>query len=205
MENLRRKKQAHTLRIFRKAHRWSAIVLFVFFLIISVSGLLLGWKKHSGDLILPKTYKGTSDNITTWLPLDSLNRIADQALASHAGSGKSFKLDRIDIRKEKGVAKFIYSDHYWGVQVDGATGNVLHIGKRNSDLFENIHDGSILDKVLGTSNGQIKVLYSSLMGLSLLTFTVTGFWLWYGPKKMKQAVRKQPQSRFSRPSILKRA
>jgi hypothetical protein len=24
------------------------------------------------------------------------------------------------------------------------------------------------------------------MGLALLLFTITGFWLWYGPKRMKQ-------------------
>ena len=189
MENPRRKKQARTIRIFRKIHRWSAISLFVFFIIVSLSGLLLGWKKHSGGVILPKTYTGTSRNFTEWLPLVRLNTIADSALLAQIDKDLSLELDRMDIRKEKGVAKFVYSDHYWGVQVDGATGEILHIGKRNSDMFENIHDGSILDRLMGTSNGQIKLFYTTLLGLSLLTFTITGFWLWYGPKRMKQSVR----------------
>ena len=49
-----------------------------------------------------------------------------------------------------------------------------------------IHDGSILDYYIATSNGQIKLFYTSIMGLALLTFTITGFWLWYGPKRMRK-------------------
>jgi hypothetical protein len=30
------------------------------------------------------------------------------------------------------------------------------------------------------------VIYSTIMGVALLIFTITGFWLWYGPKRMKQ-------------------
>ena len=83
---------------------------------------MLGWKKHSGGLILPESY----------------------------------------------------------------TGELLHIENRRSDFIENIHEGSILDKYFDTSNEQIKLAYTSIMGLSLLTFTVTGFWLWYGPKRMRK-------------------
>jgi len=189
LKNLKRKSQARTLRIFRKVHRLSAVAFFAFFFILSISGLFLGWKKHSYGLLMPKTYTGTSNNFKEWLPLDSLNLIADKSLIDFTGESLSLELDRADIRKAKGVVKFVYAHHYWGVQVDGATGTILHIGRRNSDLIENIHDGSILDILLGTNNGQIKVIYSSLMGLSLLTFTVTGFWLWYGPKWMKRSVR----------------
>ena len=139
---------------------------------------------------MPNTYQGTSTNFENWLPLDSLALIANNALSKHIGSNISFELDRLDIRKQKGVVKFVYAKHYWGVQVDGATGKILHIGRRNSDLFENIHDGSILDRLLGTSNGQIKLFYSTVMAISLLTFTITGFWLWYGPKRMQQVARK---------------
>jgi hypothetical protein len=30
------------------------------------------------------------------------------------------------------------------------------------------------------------------MGVSLLVFTITGFWLWYGPKRMRR--NKVPES-----------
>jgi len=98
----------------------------------------------------------------------------------------SLEIDRIDIRKEKGSVKFIFLDSFYEVQLDGATGRVLSIGKRRSDFMENIHDGSIVDDYLGT-NGYIKLVYTNVMGISLLIFTITGFWLWYGPKRMRKA------------------
>lgn len=84
------------------------------------------------------------------------------------------------------MVKFVFEDHYWSIQLDGATGKLLHIGQRRSDFIENIHDGSILDRYFGTTNGQIKLIYTTIMGLALICFTITGFWLWYGPKQMRK-------------------
>ena len=161
-------------------------MLFIFFLFISVTGLMLGWKKHSGGLILPESYKGTSSDLKDWLPIDSLHNTACSILHDSLSPDLSLELERIDIRKDKGMVKFVFKDHYYGIQLDGATGNLLHIETRRSDIIENIHEGSILDHYFETSNEQIKLVYTSIMGLALLTFTVTGFWLWYGPKRMRK-------------------
>jgi len=181
-----RQNQAKLLRTFRKIHRTTGAFLFVFFFFISVTGLLLGWKKHSGGLILPKSYKGTSTDLKDWLPLDSLHINACKILHDSVSVDLSLELERIDVRKEKGMVKFIFIDHFWGIQLDGATGQLLHIERRNSDIIENIHDGSILDYYFGTTEKQIKLVYTSIMSLALLTFTITGFWLWYGPKRMRK-------------------
>ena len=185
----KRAQQAKILRIFRDIHRTTGALLFFFFFFISVSGIFLGWKKDSFELLLPETHEGTSTNLKEWLPLDSLHKQAIIILQDSVSPNLSTKLDRIDVRKEKGSVKFIFEEHYYGIQLDGATGQVLSIGKRHSDLIENIHDGSILDDYAGTS-GIIKLIYTSIMGVSLLIFTVTGFWLWYGPKRMKKAKRR---------------
>jgi hypothetical protein len=84
---------------------------------------------------------------------------------------------------------FVFVDHYWGIQLDGTTGHILDIEERRSDIIENIHDGSILDHYIGTSDGQIKLFYTSIMGLALLTFTITGFGLWYIPRRMRRKKR----------------
>lgn len=181
-----RKRQAKLLRNFRKVHRITGAALFIFFFVISITGLLLGWKKHSGDLILSKSYAGVSTNLKHWLPIDSLHTIANTYLLDSISSELSTEIDRIDIRKNKGMVKFVYTDHIWSLQIDGTTGKVLHVERRYSDVIEKIHDGSFLDELLGTSNKQIKVFYTSFMGLALLLFTITGFWLWYGPKRMKR-------------------
>ena len=70
--NPRKKKQAKVLRTFRKVHRFTGATLFIFFFVVSISGLLLGWKKNSNDILLSKTYKGTSSELKKWLPIDSL-------------------------------------------------------------------------------------------------------------------------------------
>lgn len=190
MPNTKRRRQAKILRISRKIHRTTGALLFIFFFFISVSGILLGWKKHSGGLILPNSAKGTSTELKEWLPVDSLQTIAYRALHDSVSKDLSITLDRIDIRKHKGIVKFVFKDHFWGIQLDGATGKVLSVGHRKSDFIEKIHDGSILDYYAGTS-GQIKLIYSTVMGLALLMFTITGFWLWYGPKRMRKTKKKR--------------
>ncbi len=162
------------------------VFLFVFFIFISISGVLLGLKKHSGDFISPKAYTGTSNDFKEWLSLEDLLLKSNTILQDSIEANIPLELNRIDIRKEKGLVKFIYENHYWEIQLDGATGNLLNIGKRNADLIENIHDGSILDRYFKTNNGQIKLIYSTITGLALLLFTISGFWLWYGPKRMKK-------------------
>ncbi|HRB01395.1 MAG TPA: PepSY domain-containing protein [Ignavibacteria bacterium] len=184
-DNNKRPRQAKILRIFRKVHRTIGAILFIFFFFISITGLLLGWKKNSGGVILPKSYTGTSTDLKDWLPIDSLHKISDSIILDSVSADLSLELERIDMRKDKGMLKFVYIDGFYGIQLDGATGKLLHIERRRSDFIENIHDGSILDYFFETTSEQIKLVYTSVMGLSLLTFTVTGFWLWYGPKRMR--------------------
>ncbi len=181
-----KQKQAKVLRVFRKIHRITAAYLFVFFFIMAATGLLLGLKKNSGGLIQAKTQKGTSKDLSEWLPLDSLHKNACKFLHEQVSDQLSLKIDRLDVRKEKGIVKVIFADHFWALQLDGVTGDLLTIEQRRSDYIEMMHDGSLLDFYLGTKGDPIKVVYSSIMGLALLLFTITGFWLWYGPKRMKK-------------------
>jgi uncharacterized iron-regulated membrane protein len=183
-------KQAGIINLFRRIHRDTTVFLFLFFFIISVSGVLLGWKKNSGGYLLPETRQGTSSDLSAWLPLDSLIKNAEQYLHDSISPELSSDPERIDIRKDKGVIKLIYSDHFYEVQLDGVSGELLQIKKRRSDFIERIHDGSIIDYYLNTGSNVFKLIYTSLMGISLLLFTVTGFWLWYGPKRMKAARNK---------------
>ncbi|MFW5699813.1 MAG: PepSY domain-containing protein [Bacteroidota bacterium] len=189
MNKKKRKKQAKLIRRFRKIHRYTGVLLFVFFFVIAVTSLLLGWKKHSQGTILPPTYKGINTDVTGWLPLDSLQTIAFQALKDSVDTDIDLALKKMDVRPAKGMVKFIFDNHYWGVQIDCTTGQVLAVTRRNSDLIENIHDGSILDIVFNTKGEIIKLSYTTLMSLALLVFVVTGFWLWYGPKRIKKSKR----------------
>jgi len=181
-----RKQQAKILRVFRKVHRITGAFLFAFFFIIGVTGIILGWKTHSNGLVLPETQKGTSYNLEEWKSLVELEQKAFHFLQDSISNELSLELDRIDVRKEKGIVKFVFEQHLWEVQLDGKTGALLQLDKRHSDFIENLHDGSVIDNLFGFSSKIFKVIYTSIMGLSLLLFTITGFWLWYGPKRMKR-------------------
>lgn len=181
----KKKAQAKWLKTFRKIHRITGLYLIVFIVIISGTGLLLGWKKHSSGFLLAKSYQGTSTDLNKWLPLDSLHTNACILLRDSVSSELSAEIDRIDVRKEKGMVKFVFKHHFTAIQLDGVTGKLLHIEKRRSDFIEKLHDGSILDHYFNTGNEQIKLIYTSIMGLSMLLFSITGFWIWYGPKRMR--------------------
>ena len=185
MEHNQRKRDAKILRVMRKIHRTMGAILFVFFLVVSLTGLLLGWKKHSGGVILPKSHSGVSTDPADWLPIDVLHAKAVKVAREQISPDLSLDLERIDIRPDKGMLKFVFLEGFWGVQLDMTTGELLHIERRRSDFIENIHDGSLLDHLFDTDHEQIKLVYTSIIGLALLTFTVTGFWLWYGPKRFR--------------------
>ena len=185
-----RKKQAKLLRTFRKIHRYTGAFLFFFFLFVSLSGLLLGWKSNSFGTIIPKTQVGTTEDLSEWLPTEELHNIAVLTLKDSIDPALSPVLDRIDIRQQKGVVKFVFENHIWEIQLDGATGEVLQVGKRHSDWLEDVHDGSIVDQFFENQHGQFKLFYTTTMGIALLVFTITGFWMWYGPKRMRRQTRK---------------
>jgi len=182
------KQQAKWIRRLRWLHRKIAIFLFVFFLVIAITGILLGIKKQTG--LLAPTQEGRSSDLASWLPVDSLQKKAIQFLRDSVSPELSPVVDRIDIRPQKGIVKFIFKDHYQALQLDGTTGKLLLIEKRRSDFIENIHDGSLLDKLFGTGKEQVKVSYTLLMGTSLLMLVLSGFWLWYGPKRLRRNRKK---------------
>ena len=197
------KKRKHPLstgkiiNAFRKIHRITAAYLIIVILIISITGILLGWKNYSGGILLAKSYEGTSTDFKNWISIDSLNKIASKILHDSVSPDLSSELDRIDIRQDKGMIKFIFIEGYWAIQLDGASGKLLYIEKRRADFIENIHDGSILDYYLGTGD-VFKLLITSISGMALLVFSITGFWLWYGPKRLRKLKLKATQKKLLR-------
>ena len=167
------KQQAKWIRRFRWLHRKIAIFLFIFFLVISVTGFLLGIKKQTG--LLAPTQKGRSDNLSTWLTVDSLQKNAVRYLQDSVSPTLSVTVDRIDIRPDKGIVKFA-------------------IETRKSDFIEKIHDGSILDKIFGTGGEQVKVSYTIIMASSLFILVLSGFWLWLGPKRLRKSRKNVSES-----------
>ncbi len=112
-----------------------------------------------------------------WLSSATIVSIANDTIFQIQPQIVSDGVDRLDYRPVKGIVKVLYNKGNWEVQLNATSGIVLSAGKRYSDLIEKIHDGSISDGVkLITMNG---------LGISLLFMSFSGFWLWFGPRRIK--------------------
>ncbi|RYZ52041.1 MAG: PepSY domain-containing protein [Chitinophagaceae bacterium] len=181
------KQSAKWIRTYRWLHRKLAVALFLFFVLMAATGLLLGIKKQTG--LLAPTQKGVSADAAAWMPMAALTQKAMIYLHDSVDAKLNTELDRIDIRPGKGIAKFIYKEHYYGLQLDLSTGQLLSVEKRSSDFIESLHDGSIVDDLLGAGGEPFKVGYNLVMGSSLLLLVLSGMWLWYGPKRIRSRKR----------------
>jgi uncharacterized iron-regulated membrane protein len=163
-------------------HKWLAIPLLLFMFLIGLTGLLLGWKKQTN--LLPPTQRTTATEERAWISLDRIQAIARTYIGKQ---GKAIEIDRIDVRPKQGVAKVRFAEHFTELQIDGKTGKILSVRQRNSDIIEMIHDGSMLDYLLGTDSDGIKLFYTTGVSLGLILLSFSGFWLWINPRRMRKA------------------
>ncbi|MCF8247347.1 MAG: PepSY domain-containing protein [Saprospiraceae bacterium] len=173
---------ARKTRSYRRIHRFVAVPLFAFMFIIGLTGVLLGWKKQFG--LKPSTQQGVNPDATFWIPIDSLQRIAIGYVKDSLHLDPL--IDRIDIRPDKAIAKVAFVHHYTELQLDCGTGKVLSSESRLHDFVEHVHDGTIMDRLLGTKNEQAKISYTTITSISLMLLAFSGFWMWLNPRRMRK-------------------
>lgn len=123
---------------FRFLHRWVGAIICVFLLLISTTGFLLATKK-SVDWIRPTERDG--QKFESFSELTSIQVVAEAAFAEGLPELKTMKdIDRIDYRPKNNVFKVVSKEGYHEVQVDGTSGRVLNIAKRNDQFIEDLHD-----------------------------------------------------------------
>lgn len=120
----------------RKVHYWASIIVALPFLVVIATGLLLQLKKQIA-WIQPTEQRGGGTEPA--LALADILVIASRVEEAQVGSWRDVK--RIDVRPDKGLVK-VTSASDWELQIDAATGAVLHSAHRRSDLIESLHDGS---------------------------------------------------------------
>ncbi len=150
-------------------------------LLIGITGVLLGWKRQTG--LAPATQPGYNTNSSNWISLDSIQNIA---LGRISALNLDPKIDRIDIRPDKGIAKVVFVNHYTELQIDCTNGKLLSEETRLHDFVEHLHDGTIIDRMFGTKNDPIKTTYTTLTSLALITLSFTGFWMWLNPRRIRK-------------------
>ena len=172
------KRYIQSLRDFRKFHRYTGLLLAILLLISAVTGILLSLKKEV-DIIQPPTQKGLSKDLSTWKSIAELSSLATTAFHAVHPDQKDNKIDRIDVRPSKGIAKVLFKEGNWEVQIDGTSGEVKSIAKRYSDWIESLHDGSIISDTF-------KLISMNVLGIGVLILMCSGIWLWYGPKVVRE-------------------
>lgn len=175
------KKYIQSLRSFRKIHRYTGLLLAVLLLVSAVTGILLSLKKDV-DIIQPPTQKGISKDLTTWKSIDELSTLATTEFYQKYPDQEGNEIDRLDVRPSKGIAKVLFKEGNWEVQIDGTSGEVKSIAKRYSDWIESLHDGSIISDLF-------KLISMNILGLGVLFLMGSGIWLWYGPKVIREMKR----------------
>lgn len=123
-------------RLLRKLHFWGALLIAVPLLVVIVSGLFLQVKKEV-EWIQPSSVRGSG--LTEELTLNQLYLSASQVKLLEINAWQD--IDRIDIRPDKKIAK-VRSQNGYEAQLDLASGEVLKVAKRRSDIIEQLHDGS---------------------------------------------------------------
>ncbi|MFN3802141.1 PepSY domain-containing protein [Belliella pelovolcani] len=168
-------------RISRRLHKWFGVPIAVFLILVSVTAIMLAWKKEMR--LIPTSQKTRVAEGANWIPVEQIIVAATTHMKDSVG--KSYEIDRVDIRPDKGIAKVVFKRHFTEIQVDGLSGEILSVSQRNSDLIEKIHDGSILDFIFGRDGG-VKHIYSTVTSIFLILLCVTGLMLWYNPKAIKK-------------------
>ena len=177
-----------TARLFRQIHYWISLPLLVTVFIIAATGSMLALKKDFAAL-QPPTKSGSAPG-DLHRPISDLVAAAS-SVPGHGGIGWQ-DIDRIEVRPRDGVAKVILNSGT-EVQIDVATGKVLQVGYRTSDLIETIHDFSIL-------GGWWKYVFSFGSGIALLVMAATGAYLFLFPMiaRRRRRANVRPTGRLSR-------
>ena len=150
----------------RAFHRGGAIC--VPLLLVISSGLILQLKKQIA-WIQPPTREGVLRE--PGLTFDRILQVARSVPEAQIDGWED--IDRLDVRPAKGMLK-VRGVNRWEVQIDSATGDVLQVAYRRSDLIESLHDGSFF-------HDKVKLLIFFPSGLILFSLWITGLYMFLRP------------------------
>lgn len=170
----------------RKVHYWASFIVAVPVLVMIATGVLLQSKKH-WTWVQPAEQQGMGSTPTLSLVqiLESVRRVPGLGVAGWDD------INRMDVRPSKGIVK-VWLNSGWEAQVDLATGEVVQVAYRRSELIESIHDGSFF------GGDWTKLGLFLPAGVTLLLLWLGGMWMWWVPfraRRKRAAVRYEAHHR----------
>ena len=162
----------------RLVHRWGSILIALPAVCILLTGFVLQLKKQS-SWIQPVTQRGSEGDPS--LPFDQILEIAKSVPEAEIQSWSD--IDRLDVRPAKGIVK-VRARNRWEVQLDTASGDILQVAYRRSDLIESLHDGSFF-------TDWVKLGIFLPTAVVLIVLWGTGVYLFFLPHLAKRKKRLQ--------------
>ena len=160
----------------RKIHYWASIAIAVPLLVIICTGLLLQLKKNL-SWVQPVEQRGDGGALALSLP--AILEIARSVPEAQVRDWSD--IPRVELRPGRGLVKVV-SANSTEIQIDAATGKVLQVAQRRSDLIESLHDGSWF-------HPRVKLLIFLPVGIVLLGLLLTGLYLFFLPIYAKRRGR----------------
>ncbi len=165
--------------LLRKIHHWGSVFIMLQMGLVIGAGLLLILKKEL-EWVQPPTAKGVAQTDVPKVSMEELFRIAQSVEELQLKEWS--ELSRVDFKPDKGIVKFVAPNN-WETQIDTATGEVLQVAYRRSDIIESLHDGSFFAD-------WVKLYVFFPTGVILLLLWGTGIYLFFLPH-VKRAGKKQ--------------
>lgn len=158
--------------VFRKSHRWGAIIIAAPFLLVLITGILLQLKKEL-PWVQPVTQKGhgREPRVSFDAILAAVQAVPEAEVTAWAD------IDRIDVRPKDGIVKVQCKNRY-EVQIDFQSAEVLQVAYRRSDVIESLHDGSWF-------HDSVKLYVFLPVALIVLSLWGTGMYLFVLPHWVK--------------------
>lgn len=168
--------------LLRKIHHWGSLVIMLQMGLVIGAGLLLIVKKQV-EWVQPPTASGVAREDVPVMTIEALFHTAQGIEKLELRSWS--ELSRVDFKPGKGVVKFVAPNN-WEAQMDTATGEVLQVAYRRSDIIESLHDGSFFAD-------WVKLYVFFPTGLILLVLWGTGIYLFFLPhiKRAQKAREKR--------------
>lgn len=162
----------------RGFHRWASILVAFPVLLVIATGIILQVKKEF-TWIQPATQAGTGTEPS--LPFERILDIV--TMVPEAEIRNWDDIDRLDVRPGKGMLK-VRAKNQWEIQLDAASGDILQVAYRRSDLIEGLHDGSFF-------HDKAKLWVFLPNGLMLLAMWLTGMYLFILLYRVKRRRRRK--------------
>lgn len=165
-------------KLFRRVHYWGAALAGLPVIVILCTGILLQLKKNMA-WVQPTEMRGTAG--APGVSFEQLLALAQSVPAAQVRTWDD--IPRIEGRPQKGLIKLVSTNNH-EIQIDLATGTILHAAHRRSDIIESIHDGSFF-----ASFTKLGVFLPA--GIVLFGLWCTGLYLFILPfwSKRKQRAR----------------